>query len=565
VLIIGIDLGTTNSLAAYFTPEGPRIIPNSFGENLTPSVVSVGSDGEVYVGKIAQERQITHSEQTAAIFKRHMGTKKEYRLGARTFLPEELSSFVIRKLKEDAEAFLGEKVEEAVVSTPAYFNDMQRRSTKTAGELAGLKVERIVNEPTAAAVAYGAHQRPSAAKYLIFDLGGGTFDISILDYNGNVMEVRAVAGDNFLGGEDFTSALASMFLYKNKMNHVELSPRDKALLRKSAETAKKEFAASRTVNMVYPYSGENLSMTVSLDDFETQCAFILNKLRAPVVRALSDASLKLGDIDTVVLVGGATKLPIIRNFVSKLFGRLPASHISPDEVVALGAAVHAAMKQRNQAIKELVLTDVCPFTLGTSVSVPTAKGVYQSGVYCPIIERNTVIPASRVSRVYTVCDNQQSVRVEILQGESRKARENLFLGELMIHVPPAPAGEEALDIRYTYNVNGMLEVEVSAVSTGKTKKIIIEKNPGAMTDEEIRQSLESLQSLKIHPREKDEYKYLLEKGERLYQESLGPVRQEISSLLVDFEAALEKQEPDEIAEAAVEVETFFQALENKEY
>ncbi|MDR1605031.1 MAG: molecular chaperone HscC [Gracilibacteraceae bacterium] len=564
-MIIGIDLGTTNSLAAYFTPEGPQIIPNSFGENLTPSVVSVGDDGEVYVGKIAQERQITNNEQTAAVFKRHMGTKKEYSLGTRTFLPEELSSFIIRKLKEDAEAFLGEKVTEAVISTPAYFNDMQRRATKTAGELAGLKVERIVNEPTAAAIAYGLHERPDSAKYLIFDLGGGTFDISILDYSGNVMEVRAVAGDNFLGGEDFTDALAAMFLYRHQLTDAVLSPRERTLLQKSAETAKKEFALRKTTTMVYPYKGEALDLTISLDEFEKQCAFILNKLRAPVVRALSDASLKLEDIDTVVLVGGATKLPVIRNFASKLFGRLPASHINPDEVVALGAAVHAAMKQRNQAIRELVLTDVCPFTLGTSVSVPTARGIYQSGVYCPIIERNTVIPASRVSRVYTLHDNQQIVRVDVLQGESRKARENLFLGELVVRVPPAPAGKEALDIRYTYNVNGILEVEATAVSTGRTEKLIIEKNPGAMTEEEIRQSLESLQALKIHPREKDEYKYLLEKGERLYQELLGPARYEISSLLVSFEAALEKQNPEEITAVVTELKNFFQTLEDGQY
>ncbi|MDR1319937.1 MAG: molecular chaperone HscC [Gracilibacteraceae bacterium] len=564
-MIIGIDLGTTNSLAAYFTPEGPRIIPNSFGENLTPSVVSVGGDGEVYVGKIARERQITHSEQTAAVFKRHMGSKKEYRLGGKTFLPEELSSFVIRKLKEDAEAFLGEKIDEAVISTPAYFNDMQRRATKTAGELAGLKVERIVNEPTAAAIAYGLHERPAEAKYLIFDLGGGTFDISILDYNDNVMEVRAVAGDNFLGGEDFTNALAAMFLYKNDLGDAELPPRERAILQKSAETAKKEFTAGKTVTMSYPHNGEMLNMTVNIDDFEKQCAFILNKLRAPVIRTLADASLKLADIDTVVLVGGATKLPIIRNFVSRLFGRLPASHINPDEVVALGAAVYAAMKERNEIIRELVLTDVCPFTLGTSVSVPSAKGVYQSGVYCPIIERNTVIPASRVSRVYTLYDNQQTVRVDVLQGESRKARENLFLGELVIRVPQGPAGKEALDIRYTYNVNGILEVEVTTVSTGKTEKLIIEKNPGAMTEEEIRQSLENLQSLKIHPREKDEYRYLLEKGERLYQELLGSARYEISSLLISFEATLEKQDPEEIAEAAAELKSFFQMLEDEDY
>lgn len=563
--IIGIDLGTTNSLAAYFTEEGPKIIPNSFGENLTPSVVSIDENDEIYVGKIAKERQLTNPEQTAAVFKRSMGTKKSYQLGVKTFLPEELSSLVIKKLKEDAERYLGTEIEEAVISTPAYFNDTQRRATKTAGELAGLKVERIVNEPTAAAITYGLHERSDAAKYLIFDLGGGTFDISILEFSQNIMEVRAVAGDNFLGGEDFTAVLANLFLNKQNLTAESLTLRERGLLQKSAEIAKKEFSGCKEVKMQYKLDEEILTMTVTLEEYEKNCASLLNKIRQPIVRALSDASIKLTEIDAVVLVGGATKLPIVRNFVSKLFGRIPASHINPDEVVALGAAVQAAMKQRNQAIRELVLTDVCPFTLGTSVAVERAKGIFQSGNFFPIIERNTTIPASRVERLYTLYENQRNINIEVLQGESRKTQDNILLGELTIHMPPGPAGKEAVDVRYTYDINGILEVEATVVSTGKTDRLIIEKSPGAMTTEEIQQSLTNLNTLKIHPREKDVNKYLLEKGERLYQENIGLLRAQIADMLNKFEAALDSQEKKSIERMAAELKEFYNGIEGGEF
>lgn len=559
--IIGIDLGTTNSLVAYYTENGPQVIPNSFGEHLTPSVVSVSDDGEIYIGKIAKERQVTCPEQTAAVFKRHMGTKKEFKLGNQTFLPEELSSLIIKKLKEDAEAFLGIEIKEAVISTPAYFNDAQRRATKTAGELAGLVVERIVSEPTAAAVAYGLHEKPGSAKFLIFDLGGGTFDISILEYAQNIMEVHAVAGDNYLGGEDFTDLLLAMFLQKHSLDVEQLSTQEQALLRKSAELAKKGFSSAKEVAMQFLKDEELLIMPVTLEEFERNSALVLAKLRKPIVRALADASIKLADIDTIVLVGGATKLPIVRNFVGKLFGRLPASTINPEEVVALGAAVQAAMKERNQQIRELILTDVCPFTLGTSIAVEQAKGIYQSGNFLPIIERNTVIPASRVERLYTLYDQQQSVNVKVLQGESRKTKDNIFLGELTIPMPAGPAGQEAVDVRYTYDINGILEVEATAVSTGKTKKLVIEKNPGAMTQEEIQERLEYLDTLKMHPREKDRNKYLLEKGERLFQENVGLLRSQIAEALNRFEAVLDRQDPSHIEDAAVELEKFYKAIE----
>ena len=538
--IIGIDLGTTNSLVAYFKDDRPVIIPNVYNENLTPSVVSVDEDGSIFVGKIAKERLISHPEHTADIFKRNMGSKKEFILGGKTFLPEELSSMIIKKLKEDAEIFLGETVVEAVVSVPAYFSDAQRRSTKIAGELAGLKVERIVNEPTAAEVAYGLHEKKDYTKYLVFDLGGGTFDVSILEKYNTVMEIRAVAGDNYLGGEDFTDALADIFIKKNDLH--DLSYVEAAIIRKSAEAAKRDFSDSRFVKMSCFLRNCLFETTIDIDEYELHCEPLFKRLYDPLKRAVSDAAVNLEDIDTILLVGGATKLLIVRDFVMQLFGRAPASSINPEEVVAQGAAVMSAIKTRHESLSEVVLTDVCPFTLGTSVSVYRTSGFYSTGHYFPIIERNSVIPVSRVERLYTAHDNQTEILVKILQGESRKADDNILLGEVLLPVPRAPAGKEAVDVRYTYNINGILEVEVVVASTSEKKTLVIEKNPGVLSKEEIERKLGELASIKIHPRDKEEFRYLKARGERMYEESIGAARQIMERELQAFDDVLDSQD-----------------------
>ncbi|MDR2940691.1 MAG: molecular chaperone HscC [Clostridiales bacterium] len=563
-MIIGIDLGTTNSLVAYFTESGPQIIPNSFGENLTPSVVSVGEEGEVYIGKIAKERLITNPDMSVSVFKRGMGSKKEYVMGEKIYLPEELSALIIKKLKEDAEDYLKTGVEEAIISVPAYFNDIQRRATKMAGEIAGLKVERIVNEPTAAAIAYGLHEKKDYTKYLIFDLGGGTFDVSILELYKNVMEVRAVAGDNFLGGEDFNNVLEIMFMREHDIKESSLSKKDMAALSKAAELAKRGFTSKQEVTMSCKIGGQVYEMGVDIKTYERNCELLFGRLKKPIVRALSDASIKLADIDTIVLVGGATKFSLVKNFVAKLFGRLPASSINPDEVVALGVALQCAMKERDAMIKEIVLTDVCPFTLGTSVSNMVSDGIYQHGNFFPIIERNTIIPVSRVERFSTINDNQKVIRIDILQGESRKSKDNIFLGELVLDVMPAPAGRQSVDIRYTYDINGILEVEATIVSTKEVKKVIIEKNPGILSEAEINRRLEEISSIKIHPREKDEYAFVLAKGERIYEESVGETRKMVANYLSRYEEALDKQDELAIRKMAKELLDLFEYIEENE-
>ncbi len=558
-MLIGIDLGTTNSLAACFRNGKAEIIPNRLGSHLTPSVVSVTPGGTVFVGETAKERAVLHPLESASVFKRSMGTDREYELGGRKLRAEELSSLVLRSLKEDAESFLGEEVTEAIVSVPAYFNDMQRKATKRAGELAGLKVSRIINEPTAAAIAYGMAEQEDA-RYLVFDLGGGTFDVSILELFGSIMEVHAIAGDNFLGGEDFTTLLLNLFLERTGIDRDQLDLSTMGQLRKAAEKCKCAFSEGDEACMCCTVGNRPYIMHLTLGEYEQACEPLLQKLRRPIERSLRDANVTLDDIDQIVLVGGATKLPVVRRFVRKLFNRAPCVRINPDEAVALGAALQCGMKARDKEIKEVVLTDVCPFTLGTEVLVD--NGVFEEdGHYLPIIERNTVIPVSRTQTVYTAQDNQTRVNVKVLQGESRVAQNNLLLGEISIAVPPGPKGRESIDITYTYDVNSLLEVDVLVRSTGKRRKLLIQSGVNKLSDEEATARMEQLQYLKQNPREEEANRLILLRGERLYEEATSDQRIAIDRAMMDFERALKKQDRIEIEKARKRLSEFLSEAE----
>ena len=548
-MIVGIDLGTTNSLIAYFTEEGAKIIPNRLGKNLTPSVVSVDGEGNVYVGETAKERMSLYPDSVAQTFKRSMGTERDYILSGRHFKPEELSSLVLRSLKEDAESFLGQEVTEVVISVPAYFDDKRRKATKRAGELAGLKVERMISEPTAAAVAYGLYDKTRDTRFLVFDLGGGTFDVSILELYHNILEVRAVAGDNYLGGEDFTEVMAKVFLQKAKLSLQNLSEKEQVRLYREAEKAKCAINDTDKVTFGFLYKEEQLEQQITYKEYEEACEELLMKIREPVKKSLADAGLKLSDIDEVLLIGGATRLNIVRDFLIRLFRKFPDTRMNPDETVALGAAVQAAMKERREEVKEVILTDVCSFTLGTEVVVEYDEGKYEDGRFCPIIERNTVIPASHTERLYTARDNQSKVRVRVLQGESRFARNNLFLGELEIEIPKGPKGQEAVDVTYTYDINSLLEVEVTVVSTGEQQKLIIKGQDNQMTEEEVKKRMEELAYLKIQPRDYEENRLVLTRAERMYEEALGDRRKKLDHYITAFEAALRGDDHDEIMDA----------------
>ncbi len=552
-MIVGIDLGTTNSLVACYTKDGPKIIPNRLGKNLTPSVISVDEEGNVYVGETALERMSLYPDSVALAFKRSMGSNREYVLSGKKYKPEELSGLVLRALKEDAETYLGEPVTEAVISVPAYFDDQRRKATKRAGELAGLKVERMISEPTAAAVAYGLYEKKEDTRFLVFDLGGGTFDVSILELYHNILEVRAVAGDNYLGGEDFTKALEKICLNKIGITLSALSGKDQVRLYRHAEAAKKEINDKESITIECLLQDEMKRVKVTAKEFAAACEDLLQKIKQPVKRSLSDAGLSLSDIDEVVLIGGATRLQIFRDFFIRLFRKFPDTSIHPDEAVALGAAVQAAMKERKKEVKEMILTDVCSFTLGTEVMMEYDDGVVENGHYSPIIERNTVIPTSKTSRFYTARDNQDKVCIRILQGESRFARNNLYLGELEIEVPKAKKGEEAVDVTYTYDINSLLEVEVKVVSSGEKRKLVIKGDRNTMTDEEIARRMEELSYLKVQLRDQEENRLVLLKAERMYEESLGDKRIGLERGIRRFEEALRKGERAAVDEARREL------------
>lgn len=561
--VIGIDLGTSNCVMSYWDGTEAKVLRNGLGKALTPSIVSVDADGHLLVGEVARERLISHPEDTAALFKRDMGTNKRIKLGDDTYLPEELSSFVLRKLKEDAEYVLKEEITEAVISVPAYFNDQQRKSTKRAAELAGFKVERLISEPTAAALAYGLHEYEEDSNFLVFDLGGGTFDVSILEKFSGIIQVRAIAGDNYLGGEDFTNKIYQFVLEDHDLKESMLTEHEKQILLKQAEQAKRVIGEQKEMELGFMIGEKQLKTKLTVSKFEELITDLTLRLRAPIIRAIHDANLRVDELDAVVLVGGATKMQIIKTLVAKIVGQIPFSLIDPDQSVAIGTAIQAALKERDESLKEIILTDVCPYTLGTDITKRTEYGQYESGYYLPIIERNTPIPISIVRRLYTIADNQTSILVDVYQGEHRLTKDNLKIGEVSVKVPPAPAGEESIDVRYTYDINGILEVEVTTVSTGKTERKVIDQSAGEISQEEIERRLEELKSIKIHPREMESNRLLLSRGERLYQESLGDRRNYISQLLDAFERVLDTQRPDLIQQASSEIQKEFDLIEGR--
>lgn len=550
---IGIDLGTTNSLAAYWTESGSKIIPNVLGSSLTPSVVSVDENGEILVGQVAKERLITHPQVTAAAFKRFMGTEKKYQLGKYSLTPEDLSSFILRALKADAEAYLNDTVEEAIISVPAYFNDLQRKATKRAAELAGLRVARLVNEPTAAALCYGIHESCTETTFLVCDLGGGTFDVSILELFEGVIEVKSVAGDNYLGGEDFTEILMNHFLETNGIKRDSLNPKELSALYKQSEACKLMLGRYETMKISMQLDDNNFGTNIGRSDFEKLAEKLLFKLRSPIERALRDASLHPRDIDTIVLVGGSTRMPVVKNTIGKIFQQFPYSNINPDEAIALGTAIQSALMDRKEALSEIILTDICPYTLGIDIAKRSENHHYDGGYFFPIIERNTPIPVSRVERLSSLKDYQKVITIGVYQGENRRVEDNIKLGELKVDIPPAPGGTEHIDVRYTYDINGILEVEVVVLSTGLKKSLIIKNNSGMMTDEEIQERLKILEAIKIHPRERMEYRLLLARGDRIYQETLGSDRDYISHLLQQFDYVLSKQNETQMRKAAKEL------------
>lgn len=562
-MIVGIDLGTTHSLIGVYGPDGPRLIPNALGSLLTPSVVSVGDDEEVIVGRAARERLVSHPQRSVAAFKRWMGTDRVTALGTHRFRPEELSALILKSLIADAEAELGQKVAEAVISVPAYFSDSQRKATRIAGELAGIKVERLINEPTAAALAYGLQQRDGGGRYLVFDLGGGTFDVSILELFEGVMEVHASAGDNFLGGEDFTQALLNAFLADSGLSASQLALSELATLERRIETLKHDLARGNEATLELPLAGQPRQWRIDEAGFARISEPLVQRLRAPLERAMRDAKLSPGQLDEIVLVGGASRMQLSARLVSRMFGRLPLRHVNPDEAIGLGACVAAGMKARDQSLEEIILTDVCPHTLGVNTT-RESQGGFTSGVFSPIIHRNSTVPVSRVERYYPTHDGQRQVEIQIYQGESPRVENNVRLGAISIDLPSRRRDENAIDVRFTYDINGLLQVEATLASNGLRHEVLVEKNPGVLSQEEIRERLAALAAIKVHPRDQQENIALIARAERLYEELLW-ARDQLQAALVQFRGVLDLQDSAVISEHRGEFVRFLDAVESQGY
>lgn len=568
-MIVGIDLGTTNSAIAVWRGERAELIPNSLGSVLTPSAVSLGEDGQLLVGLPARERQVTHPARTATVFKRYMGSGRVAHLGKRRFLPEELSALVLRSLKADAERFLGEPVTQAVITVPAYFNDRQRKATKRAGQLAGLTVERLLNEPTAAALAYGIHQRGVQSRFLVFDLGGGTFDVSVLELFEGIIEVKSSTGDNRLGGEDFNGVLIDLFLRAHG-NELGIKATDEASplfqrVRDQAERCRRALSSESQGLMRVVCDAKEYEHIVTAETFEKEADDLIERLRAPVVRALRDGKVKGDTLDEIILVGGATRMPLVKRAVTKMFGRFPDAHVNPDEAVAIGAAIQAGLKGKEAALKEVVLTDVCPYTLGVDTAERLPSGAIRTGLFAPIIERNTIVPASRERTFSTIADEQRMVKLNVYQGESRQVSDNVHLGVLEIPVPLGKAGRIAVNCRFSYDVNGLLEVDLHVPSTGERRELVIVDDPDAVDPAVLEQRRNALAALKVHPRDDQINIALLARLERCFEQSLGERREAISRWISQFTAILEAQDGRAIADARQKLTGALDSIEGESF
>ncbi len=549
---IGIDLGTTNSLVAILTAEGPQTLANELGEHLTPSVVAIGADGALLVGRAAKDRLVVEPDAGKAFFKRDMGTAAAYRFGGRTWTPTECSAAVLDELKRIASMHLGTPVTQAVISVPAYFHDSQRQATMQAARIAGLEVQRIINEPTAAALAFGYRQRDVEAKLLVFDLGGGTFDVTVLEMFSGVIEVKASGGDSRLGGEDYTDLLLAHVLAQ----HGPVAPEPAhGRLRQVVEVAKRHLAIQDAVTI--PVGSREIAIT--REGFAALTAALTARLRPVVRRCLRDAGLAASDLDDVLLVGGASRMPMVGALIGEDLGRTANASLDPDRVVALGAAVQAALCDNHEAVQDLVLTDVAPHTLGVAVSKELSPGHHQNGFFSPIIERNTIVPCSRVES-YRARDPQQDVlEIEIYQGENRLVLENSMLGKMQVKGLRAREGQKhvgEIEVRFSYDMNGILEVEVLILATGVRHARVIECRPGAMSREQIDAAVQRLRPLKLHPRDRLPNRARLERANRLYGELTGAARAALSARVDDFDAALQEQHPERIAATAAVLDSF---------
>ncbi|APJ11754.1 MULTISPECIES: molecular chaperone DnaK [Bacillus] len=570
--IIGIDLGTTNSCVAVLEGGEPKVIANAEGARTTPSVVAF-KNGERQVGEVAKRQSITNPNTIMSV-KRHMGTDYKVEVEGKNYTPQEISAIILQHLKSYAEGYLGEEVTKAVITVPAYFNDAERQATKDAGKIAGLEVERIINEPTAAALAYGLDKTEEDQTILVYDLGGGTFDVSILELGDGVFEVRSTAGDNRLGGDDFDQVIIDHLVAEfKKENGIDLSKDKMALqrLKDAAEKAKKDLSGVSSTQISLPFitAGEagplHLELTLTRAKFEELSADLVERTMTPVRQALKDAGLSASEIDKVILVGGSTRIPAVQEAIKKETGKEPHKGVNPDEVVALGAAIQGGVITGD--VKDVVLLDVTPLSLGIET---------MGGVFTKLIERNTTIPTSKSQVFSTAADNQTAVDIHVLQGERPMAADNKTLGRFQLtDIPPAPRGVPQIEVSFDIDKNGIVNVRAKDMGTGKEQNITIKSSSGLSDDEIEKMVKEAEENAEADAKKKEEIEVrneadqLVFTTEKTLKDLEGKIDEEQVKKANDakdaLKAAIEKGEFEDIKAKKDELQTIVQELTTKLY
>ncbi|WP_448521267.1 molecular chaperone DnaK [Pseudothermotoga sp.] len=537
--VVGIDLGTTNSVIAWMKPDGSiEVIPNAEGSRLTPSIVAFTKTGEILVGEPAKRQMILNSERTIKSIKRKMGSDYKVRIDDKEYTPQQISAYILMKMKKDAEQYLGGKIKKAVITCPAYFNDAQRQATKEAGQIAGFEVLRIINEPTAAALAYGLDKKKEQ-KVLVYDLGGGTFDVSILEISEGVIQVIATSGNNHLGGDDFDQRIIDWLAEDFKKQHgIDLREDKQALqrLRDAAEKAKIELSTKLETDISLPYIAATSSGPLHLETrltrslYESLVKDLVEMTKGPIERALSDAKLSPRDIDEVILVGGMTRTPMVQRLIYEIFGKEPNKSVNPDEAVAIGAAIQAAILAGSAKEKDIVLVDVTPLTLGIEV-----KG----GLMEPIIPRNTTIPV-RKSKIFTTAEDfQTEVEIRVYQGERAMARDNIFLGSFrLVDIPPAPRGVPQIEVTFDIDSDGIVHVSAKDLASNKEQSMVV-TGRHKLREDEIRKMVEEAQRYEEQDKRKREEVELKNKADDLAYSVNKMLKEHGSKLPQDLKDRLE--------------------------
>ena len=572
--IIGIDLGTTNSCVAVLEGGEAHVIPNPEGNRTTPSVVAIKKDGEELVGETAKRQAVTNVDNTVSSIKRKMGTKEKVEIDGKKYTPEEISAKILMKLKSDAEAYLGEKVTEAVITVPAYFNDSQRQATKNAGKIAGLDVKRIINEPTAAALAYGIDKQDNTHTVLVYDLGGGTFDVSILELGDGIFEVKSTSGNNHLGGDDFDQRIMDYLVSEfKKDNGVDLSKDKMAMqrIKDAAEKAKKDLSGMTTAQISIPFIAQNdggplhLEVSLTRSKFEELNMDLFESTLGPVKTALKDAKLKPSDINKVLLVGGSTRIPFIQELVKKELGQEPSKGVNPDECVAMGAAIQGGVLTGE--VNDLVLLDVTPLSLGIETL---------GNVMTVLIPKNTTIPTSKSQVFSTAADNQPAVDIHILQGERPMVADNKTLGHFQLTgIPPAPRGIPQIEVKFDIDANGIVNVSAKDLGTGKEQSITITSSTN-LTDEEIDKMVKEAEANKEQDEKRKEEAEIRNEADSLVFQTEKAIKdlgdkvsdsdkEEAEDLIKKVKEALEKNDIDDIKEAKDKLQEKAMALATKAY